>query len=118
MEPYGLDISPELADLARRRLPEWADRIWTGNAVDWTPPRRFDAIRTGLEYVPFDRRRDLVEHLLGACNRLVVGVQNEERDAPGLEAEVGSWGFEIAGRSERPHPNPQLAYRAFWIDAK
>jgi hypothetical protein len=44
IEPYGVDISPALAELARRRLPRWADRIWTGNAVDWQPPgaMRFD----------------------------------------------------------------------------
>src|SRR5919206_3183785 len=28
VEPYGLDISPELAALARRRLPPWADHIF------------------------------------------------------------------------------------------
>src|SRR5262249_1581052 len=32
LEPYGVDLSPELAALARRRLPRWADRIWAGNA--------------------------------------------------------------------------------------
>ena len=52
VEPYGLEISPELAELARRRLPQWADRIWVGNAPTWTPPRRFDVVRTGLDYVP------------------------------------------------------------------
>ncbi|MEJ7654831.1 MAG: class I SAM-dependent methyltransferase, partial [Chloroflexia bacterium] len=52
IEPYGLDISPELADLARRRLPQWEDRIFVGNAIDWTPPQRFDFVRTGLDYVP------------------------------------------------------------------
>jgi hypothetical protein len=30
IEPYGVDISPALAELARRRLPQWADRIWVG----------------------------------------------------------------------------------------
>src|SRR5256885_4421623 len=39
IEPFGLDISPELADLARRRLPQWADRIYTDNALDWRPTR-------------------------------------------------------------------------------
>ena len=117
VEPYGLDISPDLAELARRRLPHWSDRIWVGNALDWTPPRRFDVARTGLDYVPPPRRRELVERLLGHCDRLVVGVHNEERGSPGLAADVASWGFEIAGRSERPHPHPLLAYRALWIDA-
>jgi hypothetical protein len=32
VEPYGVDISPALAELARRRLPRWDGRIWTGNA--------------------------------------------------------------------------------------
>ncbi len=36
--PYGVEISARLADLARRRLPQWADRIWTGNAMTWVPP--------------------------------------------------------------------------------
>ena len=66
-EPSGLDISPELAEFARRRLPHWADRIWVGNALEWEPPRRFDVVRTGLDYVPPRPRRELVEHLLGVC---------------------------------------------------
>src|SRR5215210_1969374 len=35
IEPYGLDISEKLAELARRRLPAWRDRIFTGNALFW-----------------------------------------------------------------------------------
>ena len=31
IEPYGLDIIPEFVELARRRLPHWADRIYEGN---------------------------------------------------------------------------------------
>jgi SAM-dependent methyltransferase len=116
VEPYGLEISPELAALARRRLPVWSDRIWVGNALDWPAPRRFDVVRTGLDYVPSARRRELVEHLLSFAGRVVVGVHNEEREARTLERLVASWGFSISGRAERPHPHPRLAYRAFWID--
>ena len=117
VEPYGLDISPELVELARRRLPQWADRIWVGNAADWTPPQRFDVGRTGLDYVPGPRRVALLEHLLSYCGRVVVGVFNEERDVRALERRVAGAGFSIAGRAERPHPHPKLAYRAFWVDA-
>jgi hypothetical protein len=116
VEPYGLEISAELAALARERLPRWADRIWVGNAATWEPPRRFDVVRTGLDYVPRPRRRAYLERLLGFCDRLVVGVHNEERGTPGHEEEVASWGFAVAGRSVRDHPDARLVYTAFWVD--
>jgi SAM-dependent methyltransferase len=64
VEPYGLELSPVLAELARRRLPQWADRIFVGNALTWDPPRRFDFVRTELVYVPAERTRALLERLL------------------------------------------------------
>jgi SAM-dependent methyltransferase len=127
IEPYGLDIAPELADLARRRLPQWADRIFVGNVIDWAPPRRFDYVRTGLEYVPPRRQRDLVARLLGEVvapgGRLIIGTFNEERDerraGPSEEERVAAWGFRVVGRTERPHGrDPRLVYRAFWIDRR
>jgi SAM-dependent methyltransferase len=117
LEPHGLEISPELAELARQRLPRWADRIYVGNALTWTPPQRFDFVRTGLEYVPAPRRLDLVAHLLGFCDRLVVGSFNEEIEERALEHAVESWGFAIAGRSERAHRDPRIVRRVFWIDS-
>ena len=119
-EPYGLDIAPELADLARSRLPQWRERIYVGNAIDWQPPRRFDVVRTGLEYVPVRRHRDFVARLLDEVvadgGRLVIGVFNEEREERVHESGLASWGFAIAGRTERAHGDPRLAYRAVWID--
>ena len=61
---YGLELSPHLAEEARRRLPAISDRIYTGNASDWMPPRRFTYVRTGLEYVPAGREPALVARLL------------------------------------------------------
>ena len=116
VEPYGLEIAPELAALARRRLPQWADRIYVGNALIWDPPQRFDFVRTGLDYVPPTRRRDLVAHLLGFCDRLIVGSFNEEIEERALEQSVESWGFRVAGRSELQHRDPRVARRVFWLD--
>ena len=65
VEPYGLELVPALAELARARLPDWADRIFVGNALTWEPPQRFDFVRTELVYVPDERQRALVERLLG-----------------------------------------------------
>jgi SAM-dependent methyltransferase len=121
VEPYGLDVSPELAEFARKRYPLWRDRIFVGNALDWTPPQRFDVVRTGLEYVPAPRRREFVAHLLenviAPGGRLIVGKFNEEVGERRLETEVASWGFTVAGRAERAHRSePRLTYRVFWID--
>ena len=51
IEPYGLDFSPSIGDLARRRLPNWQDRIYSGNVIDWRPPFGFDYVGVGLESV-------------------------------------------------------------------
>jgi GrpB-like predicted nucleotidyltransferase (UPF0157 family) len=125
IEPHGLDIAPELAVLARRRLPHWADRIHVCNVIDWRPPggMKFDFVRTGLEYVPPSRRRDLLAHLFDSSvhpdGRLIIGAFNEVRASltqPPLEQLVASWGYRIAGHVERPHADCRIAYRAFWID--
>lgn len=72
-----LELNPDLASMARHRLPAWADRIVEGNVLHWEPPRAFTYIRTGLEYVPVDRRVALVARLLSAAvepgGRLIVG---------------------------------------------
>ena len=126
VEPYGVDIAPELAALARTRLPHWADRVFEGNAVDWVPPFRFDFVRTGLEYVPRSQRHALIEHLLSRAvkldGRLIIGPYNEQRDEtrpePSLEDHVRARGFMIAGRLERPHRHDdRVIRRLIYIDA-
>jgi hypothetical protein len=88
LEPYGLELAPELAALARRRLPRWADHIFVANALTWRPPRRFDFVRTELGYVPSSRRADLLAHLLenvvAPSGRLIV--------------------CQYSGRTEHPRP--------------
>lgn len=122
LEPYGLDLSPQLTALARANLPAWRDRISCGNALTWIPPLRLDYVRTGLEYVPNVRRADLVRHLLGVAvkpgGRLIIGAFTEEVDDPKAETCLASWGFSVSGRSEVPHPDDdRLARKVLWIDA-
>jgi SAM-dependent methyltransferase len=121
LEPYGLDISPELADLARSRLPHWADRIWTGNALHWVHPqrRRFDYVRTGLEYVPPGRAADLIAHLLEHVvgRRLVIGVHNEPAAEQLWRPEIESAGYRVAGEREWPKPDDaRVVRRVLWIE--
>lgn len=120
VEPYGVDIAPELVDLAQRRLPDWTDRFWVGNAIDWThsDDLRFDVVRTGLEYVPAFRRLDLVRHLLDAVvgYRLVIGPFGETPGEHAIEMLLVDGGHLIAGHAETTHTEPGLVRRLLWID--
>jgi len=75
------------------------------------------SFESSFDFVPVPRRRQLIERLLSYAGRVVIGVFNEEREARSLEDKVSSWGFAVSGRSEREHPHPRLAYRAFWINS-
>jgi 2-polyprenyl-3-methyl-5-hydroxy-6-metoxy-1,4-benzoquinol methylase len=124
VEPYGLDLIPSIADLARGRLPHWADRIFTGNVVDWAPPFRFDFVRTELEYVPRRNRQDMVERLLNEYlvpqGRLIVcsyGNSRQPESKAELVAEMlRNWGHEVAGQAEGQDINGVVITRVAWTD--
>jgi uncharacterized protein len=113
VEPYGLDFAPRLAELARRRLPQWADRVFVGDARTWEPPRRFDFVRTELVYVDEDERPAFVRRLLGrfleADGRLIVcGYGGDPVGEP-----LREWGhepvLELEWRSSRSGRRSELA---------
>lgn len=122
IEPYGIDLAPGLVELARRRLPHWADRIWLGNAIDWLPPagQRFDYVHLLLDCVPPQRRADLIRHHLASTVQPGTGrllVSNYAAAAATAAQTLQSFGFACHGqtsggqRSGRP-PTPTA-----WIDA-
>lgn len=120
LEPYGLDISERIADLARVRLPQWRDRIFVGNALGWRPPRRFDFVRTELEYVPRYRAPELVAHLLrhvtAPGGRLIVcgyGTDRAERVGDTLRA----WGYRTSGETQGADRESRVLVRLAWLDA-
>lgn len=63
IEPFGLDISPRLIELARMRLPQFANHLFCGNAYDWQPPCKFDFVRMELAYVPGELEREFLLRL-------------------------------------------------------
>ena len=119
VEPYGVEISAGLADLARQRLPHWADRIWTGNAMTWEPPRRFDVVRTGLDYVPPRRRREFVERCsASSCARRPPGRRGLQRgEGPrDRRRHAALVGHRPSGATSRAHRDPRLRYKAVWVE--
>jgi SAM-dependent methyltransferase len=103
VEPFGVDISEKLVELARRRLPQWRDRIFVGNALLWEPPTRFDFVRTELVYVPPSRRREYAERLLDRFvaprGRLIICSYGSSRPegarAESLVDELRDWGLPV-----------------------
>ena len=122
IEPYGLDIVPEFVNLARLRLPHWADRIQAGNIRSWEPTNdRFDFVLIRPEYAPAARRVELVRHILNrvlkAHGRLIVLAGNEETESRHAESSITSHGIRVHGRLEVAHPRDnRLQRRLFWID--
>jgi SAM-dependent methyltransferase len=85
LEPWGLDISRPLVELARLRLPLYRDRLFVGSSLAFEPPRRFDYVRTGLHYAPpsWERKhlQRLRERFLGPGGRLLV-VEYRSAESP------------------------------------
>jgi SAM-dependent methyltransferase len=94
IEPYGVDLSPRLIELARQRLPQYGDQLYVDNALTWTPPHRFDFVRTELVYVPAEYERAYIErlrdHFLKPEGRLLIATYLEDDSNPGRGILPGS----------------------------
>jgi 2-polyprenyl-3-methyl-5-hydroxy-6-metoxy-1,4-benzoquinol methylase len=118
IEPYGIDLSPRLVELARQRLPEWADRIEVGNAIDYVPAsgRRFTFVHVLEDSVPPRRRRDLVEHALAHLvephGRLLFS-RYRTSSGPGAADELARLGYRVGGHATSAAGFATTA----WIDA-
>jgi SAM-dependent methyltransferase len=105
IKPYGVDVSRKLAELARRRLPQWQDRIFVGNAFLWSAPFRFDFVRTEMVYVPHHLRQHYAERLLEEVvapggSLIACSYGSSSPDGGRTEAlveEFRGWGLSVAG---------------------
>ena len=101
------------------------ERIFAGNLMGWEPPRRFDFVRTELEYVQPGRRREMVERLLSDFlvpgGRLIVcsyGSSRPHQPGAGPVGEIlRAWGHEVTGETKAADPNGAVISRVAWTNA-
>ena len=114
IEPYGLDFAPGLVEVARARLPKWADRIWVGDAASWEPPFRFDFVHTRIEIPGLDRVRRW-------GRRLIVSSDGSfsRPDSPRAEPvadRLRAQGLDVAGELYHRSDEYQVEIAVAWID--
>jgi SAM-dependent methyltransferase len=129
IEPYGLELSNRIAERARKRLPHWATRIWTGNVMKFEPPIRFDYVTALADAVPIQSRGELLIRLarlyLKPGGRLILSCYRPGAfllGEPALEAESAAQilraeGFEPIGEAEVRDPaTTKPKVRVAWVD--
>jgi Methyltransferase domain len=115
LEPYGIDFAPGLVDLARRRLPHWANRIWQADVRSWEPPFRFDFVHSRVELGRFDRVVSLGGRAIFSSDGSFrhPGSPCAERVAELLRAH----GFTVTGELYRRSDEHQVELAVAWVDA-
>ncbi len=103
--PFGIDLSEKLIKLAQERLPDYINNLFVGNGWDWTPPEKFDFVRTELVYVPDSLQKQYIERIidfyLAESGKLLIALYRSRStpvDTPWDDVKVKDWGFEITGQ--------------------
>ncbi len=101
--PHGIDFVPDLIELAKLRLPRWAENFEVANAWDWTPKRQYRFVQVLTDAVPKLDRPALVQRTLDLAvapgGRLIVPQYGLGDSATPEVAErvLHDMGFEVAG---------------------
>ena len=119
--PHGLDQGSKLIQLAKRRLPEYADNFHVSNVWDWQSPRKYRYVYMLYDCFPLDYLSEgvgrLVEQVVARQGRLIVGAYGSKSDTvPPLDIAdyLESAGFVVVGRADGGIP-PITKFA--WIDA-
>lgn len=122
--PHGLDLSPRLVELARERLPAFAGNLHAGNALTWTPPRRYDYVYTLLEFVPDELHARYLQRLLDLFvapdGRLIIGnYGSRSRDEPPIDvaSHLRTLGLPVAGSSMSAEADGWPMTRVAWMES-
>ncbi len=123
VDPFGVDIAPELVDRARTDHPGLASHFWVGDALTWVHPagERFDLVHVLLDVVPAEQHPQLLQHQLDHVvapgGRLLVSEYGDPPSARSAEAQVTRAGFTVAGSCRQPtRGGRERGFPSVWID--
>jgi hypothetical protein len=124
IEPHGIDLVPELVELARKRLPAYASNFATANAFTWMPLRRYDFAHLLLESAPPSRHREFLFRILDSAiargGRLIVsnyGSRSKNETPFDVAGYLSSLSFAVAGSASASEPDGFVITRTAWIDS-
>jgi SAM-dependent methyltransferase len=124
IEPHGIDLVPELIDLARKRLPAYAPNFAAANAFTWRPMRRYDYAHLLLEAAPPSRHREFLRRILDSAlargGRLIVsnyGSRSKNETPIDVASYLSELGFAVAGSAAASEHDGFVITRTAWIDS-
>jgi SAM-dependent methyltransferase len=123
IEPHGIDLVPELVELARKRLPASLPNLATANAFTWKPLRRYDYAHLLLEVAPPSTHREFLRRIFDTAiargGRLIVsnyGSRSKNEAPIDVAGYLSGLGFAVAGSASALEHDGLVLTRTAWID--
>jgi SAM-dependent methyltransferase len=125
VDPYGVDIAPELVARAREDHPSLASHFLVGDALTWVHAEgeRFDVVHLLLDVVPAELHPRLIrhqlDHVVAPGGRVVLSQYGDPPSARSAEALVTRAGFTVAGRTRQPTRRGRpRGFPSVWVEAQ
>jgi len=122
IEPHGIDLVPELVDLARKRLPVYASNFDAANSFTWMSPRRYDYVHLLFESAPPSRHREYLHRFLDSAvargGLLIVsnyGSRSKSESPIDVTGYLSGLGFAVAGSAAASERDGFVITRTAWI---
>jgi SAM-dependent methyltransferase len=123
IEPHGIDLVPELIDLARKRLYAHASNLAAANAFMWIPSRRYEYAHLLLECAPPSHHREFLRRILDSAiargGRLIVsnyGSRSKNEAPIDVAGYLSALGFAVAGSASASEHDGFVITRTAWVD--
>jgi len=120
LQMFGVDISEELLELAKTRLPQWQDRFFLGNAFLWKPENKFDYVLDCAQIPDDDKSmyyKHLMENYLVEGGRMIIRPYWFENEDSHEKQIINCVGMKPTGYMIKTHYNrPNWFRKIMWFD--